>query len=509
MKILDCTLRDGGYYTNWDFADNIVDSYIEATNRLPIDYLEIGYRNNPSNEYMGKFGYTPVSELRRIRLKSEKKLALMLNEKSVVTEDLDALLNPILGLVDMIRIAIDPKNIDRAIYLAEKIKEMGFEVGFNVMYMSKWQEYDGFLLKLKQINGIADLFCMVDSYGGISPKEVKNLVKQVKENTTCPIGFHGHNNLQLGLINTLTAIECGVDFVDATILGMGRGAGNLNMELLLTYLNKHHGLDVDFNVLGDVIMAFTPLMEKYQWGTNLPYMLSGANSIPQKEVMDWICNRTYSFNNVVRALNNKKENVADNAKYPLFKPRKYDNVIIIGGGANAEIHTNAIKAFIEQQKSAAVVFASARYADLYKELKVGKYYCLVGSEAKRLERTVGMENFEGTCILSPYPRTMGTEVPSFAEQETYELQKIIFTDVYTDSCTAVAIQAAMDMTDGEIYLTGYDGYLGNILSEKEVALTNENTQLFKDYNLYSGNQLKSLTPTLYSELNVQSVYQLI
>lgn len=169
----------------------------------------------------------------------------MLNEKSVVTEDLDALLNPILGLVDMIRIAIDPKNIDRAIYLAEKVKEMGFEIGFNVMYMSKWQEYDGFLLKLKQINGIADLFCMVDSYGGISPKEVKNLVKQVKENTTCPIGFHGHNNLQLGLINTLTAIECGVDFVDATILGMGRGAGNLNMELLLTYLNKYYGLDVD------------------------------------------------------------------------------------------------------------------------------------------------------------------------------------------------------------------------------------------------------------------------
>ena len=509
MKILDCTLRDGGYYTNWDFADNIVDSYIEAMNSLPIDYLELGYRNNPSKDYLGKFGYTPVSELQKIRLKSKKKLALMLNEKSVVTGDLDALLNPILGLVDMVRIAIDPKNIDRAILLAVKVKEMGFEVGFNVMYMSKWQEYDGFLLKLKQINGIADLFCMVDSYGGISPKEVKNLVKQVRENTTCPIGFHGHNNLQLGLINTLTAIECGVGFVDATILGMGRGAGNLNMELLLTYLNKYHGLDVDFNVLGNVIMAFTPLIEKYQWGTNLPYMLSGANSIPQKEVMDWICNRTYSFNNVVRALNNKKEHVADNAKYPLFKPRKYDNVIIVGGGPNAEIHASAIKTFIEQQASTAVVFASARYADLYKELKVSKYYCLVGSEAKRLERTVGMDNFEGTCILSPYPRTMGTEVPSFAGQETFELQKIVFTDVYTDSCTAVAIQAAMDMTDGEIYLTGYDGYLGNILSEKEVALTNENTQLFKDCNYYRGYPLKSLTPTLYSELNVQSVYQLI
>ena len=56
MKILDCTLRDGGYYTNWDFNSTIVDSYIKAMNILPIDYLEIGYRNNPSKEYLGKFG---------------------------------------------------------------------------------------------------------------------------------------------------------------------------------------------------------------------------------------------------------------------------------------------------------------------------------------------------------------------------------------------------------------------------------------------------------------------
>ena len=77
------------------------------------------------------------------------------------------------------------------------------------------------------------------------------------------------------------------------------------MELLLTYLNKK-GLDVDFNVLGDVITTFQPLYEQHKWGTNLPYMISGANSIPQKEVMEWATNRTYSFNSIVRALNNKK-----------------------------------------------------------------------------------------------------------------------------------------------------------------------------------------------------------
>ena len=74
MKILDCTLRDGGYYTNWDFDDKIVDAYIRAMNLLPIDYLELGYRNLPSVEYMGKFGYSPVSILKKIREHCTKKL---------------------------------------------------------------------------------------------------------------------------------------------------------------------------------------------------------------------------------------------------------------------------------------------------------------------------------------------------------------------------------------------------------------------------------------------------
>ena len=122
--------------------------------------------------------------------------------------------------------------------------------------------------------------------------------------------------MQLGLINTLTAIECGVDFVDATALGMGRGAGNLNMELLLTYL-KNEGLEVDFNVLGDYVSNFQPLLDKYQWGTNLPYMISGANRIPQKEVMEWVTNRAYSFNSIVRALDNKRNCVVVNGRSPL------------------------------------------------------------------------------------------------------------------------------------------------------------------------------------------------
>ena len=186
-KILDCTLRDGGYYTNWDFEPKIVDSYIAAMNELPIDYLEIGYRNKPSKEYQGKFGYTPVSVLRHLRDFCNKKLVVMLNEKSTAPENLPVLLGPIVGLANMIRIAIDPKNFDRAVILAKAVKDMGFEVGFNCMYMSKWtSEYPGFLSKLGVLDDFCDLFCMVDSFGGVTPKDVTEIYNDVKANTTVP-----------------------------------------------------------------------------------------------------------------------------------------------------------------------------------------------------------------------------------------------------------------------------------------------------------------------------------
>lgn len=510
FKIFDATLRDGGYYTNWDFNNQIVDAYIKAMNALPIDYLELGYRSNPSKEYLGKYGYCPVNVLKYIRSTCTKQLGVMLNEKSTKPKDLEGLIKPLVGVVNMIRVAVDPNYFDRAIELARAIKNMGFELGFNCMYMSRWlKDYPEFLNKLDQINGVADLFCMVDSFGGVTPQELMTIVKVVRANTTVPIGFHGHNNLQLGLINTLTAIDLGLEYVDCTVLGMGRGAGNLNTELLLSYLNAQQGLDVDFNVLGDVITAFTPLYEKYRWGTQLPYMISGANSIPQKEVMELVMNRVYSFDSIVRGLQNRKDKVQDNAKYPILEGADFENVIIIGGGQSPVEHLDGIIDFIKQTKNIALVFATARHADKFLGVDVPQYYCLLGREAKRLKANVSAELFKATCVLPPYPRKLGTDVPEYAEKSTFELPKIEFTTEYQDSCTTLAIQTALNISKGNIFIVGYDGYPGRVLSEKEVALSNENMALLQDYEKYTGKRMKSLTPSLYAELDVESIYQFL
>lgn len=183
--------------------------------------------------------------------------------------------------------------------------------------------------------------------------------------------------------------------------------------------------------------------------------------------------------------------------------------MIIGGGNSVIEHIEGIKEYIRINKNIVLIFATARYAQAFADVKVEKYYCLVGNEGRRLTSNIGSDNFEGTCILPPYPRAMGTEVPSYAEEKTFELSSVDFTNEYKDSVTTVALQTSLQLATEEVYLVGYDGYPGNILSEKEMDLTHENISIFEAYKNATGKQLKSLTPTLYKELIIESVYQFI
>src|SRR5699024_715597 len=146
---------------------------------------------------------------------------------------------------------------------------------------SKWKVDEQFINSLDRVNGVADVLYLVDSYGGSFPHEVKRVAEQLKPRLDCQLGFHGHNNLETALTNTLAALKAGVEYVDGTILGMGRGAGNLKTELLLTVLSKKEGLKVNFNALKKAISAIEPLYNEDPWGPKLPYMISGANSLPQ------------------------------------------------------------------------------------------------------------------------------------------------------------------------------------------------------------------------------------
>lgn len=512
IKTLDCTLRDGGYYTNWDFDKSVVDIYLESINNLPIDYIEIGYRNYQQKEYQGKYFYSPIFELQNIRQKTDKKIVIILNEKDIRPSDVSVLLGPCVGLVDMVRIALAPENLVRALALAEELKKLGFEVGFNVMYMSKWKENSAFTNNLTELKGLADYFYMVDSYGGVYPQDVIDTIQLVRSNTDSKLGFHGHNNLELALINTLTALENGVEIIDATILGMGRGAGNLKTELLLTVMNSKYGTEVDFNSLGKVVQAFEDLHKKHNWGTNLPYMISGSSSLPQKEVMEWTTTGFYSLNSIVRALDNQNKGIEDNEKFPLFSlPKKYDKVIIIGGGNSAINYSESVRQFVSANESIALIHASSKNASEYIDLDVEQVFCLVGNEGYRMEKVFSNlgSSFSGICVLPPFPRKMGTYVPNDIRNSCRELEKVTITSHLQDTHTVLALQSALELGAKEVYLIGYDGYYGGNISSHERTLTVENENLFKDFSANTGIELISFCPTMYTQPIVKSIYSLI
>jgi len=513
MNILDCTLRDGGYYTNWDFNHELVLDYFNAVEKLPIEYIEIGYRSTPQKEYLGEYFYCPEYLLKKAKkIMPNKKLAIMLNEKDTKKDDLDILLNPCIGIISLVRMAVSPSKIEEAIEIAKEIKSRGFEVAFNVMYMSEWATDKSMINRFKIVNGVVDYFYMVDSFGGVVPDEVETLTRELKTVISCAIGFHGHNNLELGLANTLAAIKGGIDIIDATITGMGRGAGNLKTELLLTYLSSKHDLDVDFNALTNTVVEFETLQKNYQWGTNLPYMVSGANSLPQKDVMEWVTQRFYSIGSIVRALHNLKENQPDNIKLPIFnlnKKEKFKTTIIIGGGTSVVEHTEAILQFVEKNKNdICIIHASAKNAKPFLVCNVPQYFCLVGNESQRLERIFDDSiSIEMKCILPAYPRKMGTYIPSNMKDASFELEKVEFTDKFSDSHFAIALQTSISLSVEKIYVVGYDGYTEQI-GEKEKNLIAENNYLINKFSTF-WKPLVSLTKSDYNGLVRTSIFSII
>ena len=513
MKILDCTLRDGGYYTNWDFSDDVIQTYLRSIDQLPIDVIEVGYRSRPKSDYLGRYFYSPVKTLEAICDRTSKQVAVILDEKDVRREDVRPLLEPCTSLVDVVRVAVKPEHFRRALDLAEEIKALGFTVCFNVMYMSSWKEETGFIDSLGLIGDKVDYFYMVDSYGGVYPNDVRETYQMIRDRCDVKIGFHGHNNLELALINTLTAIECGVDIVDATITGMGRGAGNLKTELLLTTLNAQGHHKVDFNALSEVVEAFEKMQRHYGWGTNLAYMVSGVTSSPQKDVMEWVTKYMFSFNSVIQAMENRKNGQQDNEKLPTFQPAdSHPIAVIIGGGPMAVQHAGAVRDFVRHHRGqVCLIHASSKNAKHFAELAVPNYFCLVGNEGQRLERTFrdDMQSFSGICVLPPYPREMGTYIPPSVKDKSYELANFTFTsEAHGNSLTATAIQCAKDLGAGTVYFAGYDGYSDGNISQRERDLFMENERIFREA-ASDGLTCLTLLPTKYEQLGADSVYAYI
>jgi len=287
---------------------------------------------------------------------------------------------------------------------------------------------------------------------------------------------------------------------------MGRGAGNLKTELLLTSLNSKELIYVDFNKLNPVVVEFEKMQKDYLWGTSLPYMISGAYSLPQKDVMSWISKRRYTTESIINALQNRKNNLSDNHKVSVLKNEPaVNNVVIVGGGPNAQKHAHALKLFCKKYPETVLIHAGSRFVETFNNLPNQQFYCLLGAEGYKLQGALPNLNLENIkCILEPSPRKMGTILPDEMIDKTFELTEINFIKNYPDSLLTIAFQLSKDLGSEEVYLFGLDGY-DMKTDEQMVEVSKENQFLVNEF-INTGNVVTSLTPSNYQGFNTISIY---
>ena len=302
IKVLDATIRDGGLMNNHQFDDEVVRAVYHACVEAGIDYMEVGYINSrkifaPAEH--GPWKYSGEEDIRRIVGENDTplKLSAMADaEKSDYKEDILPCEESVL---DLIRIATYIHQIPLALDMIKDAHDKGYETSVNLMAVSVVQEreLDEALAMLAESD--VDIIAVVDSFGALYSEEVHALVEKYNRYAKPrgkEVGIHCHNNQQLAFANTIEAVVKGANVLDASMAGMGRGAGNCQMELLLSFL--HNPKFRIRPVLKCIQEHIEPMREKLMWGYDFPYMITGVlNQHPRSAIA---FNATKERENIVK-----------------------------------------------------------------------------------------------------------------------------------------------------------------------------------------------------------------
>ena len=244
VRILDCTIRDGGFENNFSFTIDEVKKALDTSSKVGYEYFEIGYLTNEEllKKDVGVWKNIPFDLVREIKqdVNPNCKISVMVDSWRY---DIDRLLPSSETDIDLIRVCSYEEQLDMSLEKCRKIKELGYEVSLNVICTS-YIDIDSFVKIREKLltEDFLDFLCFADSYGALTPDYVKKIMTLFRNmNPNVLIGFHSHDNMSMSMANTITAIENGADMVDGTYTGIGRGGGNLRLELITLYLTLNKG----------------------------------------------------------------------------------------------------------------------------------------------------------------------------------------------------------------------------------------------------------------------------
>lgn len=533
MKILDCTLRDGGYYNNWDFDMVVVDAYLNAVAKSNIDVVELGLRSFQQNDFLGPFAYTTESFLSRLQLPIGPQYGVMIDAKTILSsrftihEAIQKLFVPKSeSKISLVRIAAHFHEVEKSQEIAQLLKSMGYIVGFNLM-QAGGKPTDVIQATARMINnwGCVDVLYFADSLGNMNGDEVKRIINALRTHWVDSIGIHTHNNMGQALDNTLTARQNGVAWLDVTVTGMGRGAGNAQIENLLVILSKESNRYPPAPIYDLVIRFFDGMQKKYGWGSNLLYFIGAQNNVHPTYVQKMISDKRYGPDEIVGAidylsraqsssfsgdlldqalmLDSSSDIISGDLKLmKLFSGRE---VLIIGNGPSVDRHRNGIIDYIKNRKPIVLVInyndsIEQSYVDLF-VISHNSKYLSDQHKYKFIQKTIvlPLHRFNSLELSALNPEVKLIDYGLKVQQGIFEPNNT-YCVIPSELTAAYAIGVAITGEAKQISLVGFDGY------EKGDPRQEEMTSLFMAV-LNKDNFIPfiALTPTTYP-VNKGSIY---
>jgi len=378
LKILDCTFRDGGYYNDWYFEPKTVQRYLSSMASSGIDIVEIGFRMPPQANFCGPYAYCTDDFLRGLDIPAKLTICVMINAKDFISPKkyakdmvLESFSHASTSPVKVVRIAAHFRELKESQEIAKSLHELGYLVGFNLMQSTgkSPQELAGAAKEIASWNCIQVLY-FADSFGNMKPPQIREMVESLRGGWIGAMGIHTHDNMGLALSNSLEAISNGITWIDSTVLGMGRGAGNTQTEHLLVELA---GLGfsgyIAESLFALVLEDFSDLKVKYQWGPNLLYYLSAAYNIHPTYVQELLGSNNRNSQHILDSLEYLKSSglAASYDSKRLAKslsgalsgtkgswfPKNLGasrDVLILGPGQSGSEHKKAIEQFVADEK---------------------------------------------------------------------------------------------------------------------------------------------------------------
>jgi 4-hydroxy 2-oxovalerate aldolase len=522
-KILDCTLRDGGYYNNWFFEKNLVNKYLSCLSSSGVNIVELGFRLYPQIGNLGPYAYSSDEFLKTLNLPGNLDIAVMINATDIINCDstiADAIANIFVSKeespVDIVRIAANIKDIEECRVIAMELDKLGYSVFLNLMQISS----TGLNLLKTTVKNIqswntVEVLYFADSFGSMSISSINTVVGVIKSVWNGSIGIHTHDNKGHALTNSLGAIDCGVDYIDATILGMGRGAGNAKMEhLLVEIVDLGLGNYNPDSLFSLSLLEFSQLQEKYNWGSSIYYYLSAVHGIHPTYIQSMLDDSRYDVDQILSAIEFLKQNVSssysiENMLEALSNSAGSENgawsskgwatgrdVLIIGSGPSVEQYKNEITKYIIQKKPLVLCLninqnISEELVDAYiacHEARISIELDLYSNLSKPIILPMGRVPIEVKNLLSDVDiLDYGLKIsdgPYIIQDNGCCLDKPLVL-MYALSLLSVSGMS-------KVLLTGIDGYDRNSLKQQEMVKA---LKKYTDKNKHV--LLRAITPTTY------------